>query len=125
MLELLRMFEDEIIQVEKKKVRLNHFREIKPLEFAGKNLKEGLIGRSSDSLWIVAIKADMLTEEDIAEFAGECKKFSSKLQRKIIITLGDIDINTRLRALEEKIWTWDLNSLNQMLDLFSKPRVIA
>ena len=125
MLELLRMFEDEIIQVEKKKVRLNHFREIKPLEFAGKNLKEGLIGRSSDSLWIVAIKADMLTEEDIAEFAGECKKFSSKLQRKIIITLGDIDINTRLRALEEKIWTWDITKINQILDLYSKPWVIA
>ena len=125
MLELLRMFEDEIIQVEKKKIRLNHFREIKPLEFAGRNLKEGLIGRSSDSLWIIAIKADTLTEEDIAEFAKECKKFSSKLQRKVIITLGDIDINTRLRALEEKIWAWDINRINQILDLYSKPWVIA
>jgi len=39
--------------------------------------------------------------------------------------LKDIDTNTRLRALEEKIWAWDVNSLNQLLDLYSRPRVIA
>jgi hypothetical protein len=125
MSELLRLFEDEQIQMEKKKVRLNHFREVKALEFSSRNLKEGLIGRSSDSLWIMAIKTEMLTEEDIAEFSRECRKFSHKLQRKIIIGLGDIDANTRLRALEEKIWAWDLSDLNQMLDLYSKPWVIA
>lgn len=123
--ELLRLFEDEMIQLERKKIRLNHFREIKPLEFNNRNLRDGLLGRSNDSLWIVAVKAGLLTEEDIAEFARECKKYHRKLQRKIIVTLQDIDTNTRLRALEEKIWTWDINNLNQILDLFSKPRVIV
>jgi len=48
------------------------------------------------------------------------------MQRRIIVTLQDeIDANTKLRALEEKIWTWDIHSLNQILDLFSKPWVIA
>jgi GTPase SAR1 family protein len=126
MFELLRLFENELIQIERKKIRLNHFREIKSLEFNNKNLKEGLIGRSNDSLWIMAFKQDLLTEDDITDFAKECKKYRHKLQRKIIITLQDeIDANTRLRALEEKIWTWDINSLNQILDLFSKPWVIA
>jgi len=67
----------------------------------------------------------MLTETDITEFSRECKKYRHKLQRKIIVTLGDVDANTRLRAMEERIWTWDVNSLNQMLDLYSKPWVIA
>jgi hypothetical protein len=39
--------------------------------------------------------------------------------------LQDIDANSRLKALEEKIWTWDLNNLNHMMDLFAKPRIIA
>jgi hypothetical protein len=125
MTELLRLFEDETMQIERKKIRLNHFREIKPLEFHSRNLKEGLIGRSNDSLWIMGFKRDLLTEEDISEFCRECKKYRHKLQRKIIVTLQDIDTNTRLRALEEKVWTWDINSLNQILDLFSKPRVIV
>lgn len=125
MSELLGLFEDEIIQIEKKKIRLNHFREIKLLEFGGRVIKQGLIGRSSESLWIMAFKNDMLTEEDISEFVKECKKYRHKLQRKIIISLKDIDANTRLRALEEKIWTWDIGSLNKILGLYSRPSVIA
>jgi hypothetical protein len=123
--ELLQMFDDDLMQVERKKVKLNHFREVKPLAFNYRCLKDGLLGRSSDSLWIMAIKTDALTEQDIAEFSRECKKYHHKSQRKIIVSLKEIDPNARLRALEEKVWTWDLNSLNQIFDLFSKPRVIA
>jgi GTPase SAR1 family protein len=124
--ELLRLFENDSMQIERRRLRLNRFREIKPLEFNNRGaLKEGLIGRSNESLWIMAFKPDPLTEEDITEFAKECKRYRSKLQKKIIVTLQDIDANTRLRALEEKILTWDINSLNQILDLFSKPRVIV
>lgn len=123
--ELLQLFEDDLVQIERKKIRLNHFREVKPLVFNHRLLKEGLIGRCSDALWIMAIKSDDLTEQDIAEFAKECKKYHHKSQRKIIVALKEVDPNAKLRALEEKIWTWDLNNLNQILDLFSKPRVIV
>ncbi|MDD4953604.1 MAG: ATP-binding protein [Candidatus Omnitrophica bacterium] len=125
MTEILNLFENEMVQFGRKKVRLNHFQEIKPLEFGNRNLRHGLIGRSNDSLWIIGFKKDALSEEDIVEFSRECKKYRHKLQRKVIITLEGIDTNTRLRALEEKIWTWDLNYVNQILDLFSKPRVVA
>jgi predicted helicase len=72
----------------------------------------------------MAFKQDVLTENDITEFVKECRKYRHKLQRRIIIAFRDIDANAKLRALEEKILTWDLNNLNQILDLFSKPRVI-
>lgn len=123
--EVLNLFEDELMQIEKKKVRLCHFREIKPLEFNHRSLREGLLGRSSDSLWIMAFKDNMLTEDDITEFANECKRYRHRMQRKIIVTLQDVDMNTRLRALEEKIWTWDINSLNQIMDFYSKPWVVV
>ncbi|MEI6831520.1 MAG: ATP-binding protein [Candidatus Omnitrophota bacterium] len=123
--ELLQLFEGDLMQIERKKIRLNHFREIKPLAFKHRFLKEGLLGRSNDALWIMAVKSEALTEQDIAEFAKECKRYHHKSQRKIMVTLKEVDANARLRALEEKIWTWDINSLNQVLDLFSKPRVIA
>lgn len=123
--ELLQLFEDDLVQIERKKIRLHHFREVKPLVFSQRLLKDGLLGRSSEALWIMAIKPEALTEQDITEFSQECKRYHHKSQRKIIVTLKEIDPNARLRALEEKIWTWDLNNLNQILDLFSKPRVIA
>ncbi|MFA4854129.1 MAG: ATP-binding protein [Candidatus Omnitrophota bacterium] len=123
--ELMQLFENDLMQIERKKIRLNHFREIKPLAFKHRFLKEGLLGRCSEALWIMAIKPDALTEQDIADFAKECKRYHHKSQRKIMVTLKEVDANTRLRALEEKVWTWDLTSLNQILDLFSQPRVIA
>jgi len=123
--EVLRLFSDERIQMERKKLKLNHFREIKPLEFNNKSLREGLVCRSKESIWIFGFKYGFLTEEDVSEFSRECKKYRNKLSHKIIITLQDIDANSRLKALEEKIWTWDLNNLNHMMDLFSKPRIIA
>lgn len=124
LIELLHLFTDDKVQIERKKIKLDHFREIKPLHFANRSLPEGLIGRSNDSTWILGFKYDLLTEDDIGEFAKECKKYRHKLQRKIIIALNDIDANARLRAMEEKILTWDLGNLNQLLDLYSKPRVI-
>jgi hypothetical protein len=125
MLELLRLFDDDTIQIEKKKVRLLHFREIKTLEFRRPDLRDGLIGRSKDGLWIIALKYELLNEDDVVEFSRECKKYRNKLQRKIIFALHDIDANARLKAMEEKILTWDLNNLNQILDIFSKPRIIV
>jgi len=124
MVELLRLFEDETIQIDRKRVRLSHFREIKQLEFNSRTLKHGLIGRSSESLWLLAVKQGSLTENDIADFSRECKKYRHKLQRKIIISFQDIETNTRLKAMEEKVWTWDINNLNSIMDLFSKPRLI-
>ncbi len=125
MMELLRLFEDDQVQIERKKVRLSHFREVKSLELNARALREGLICRSQESLWIIAFTSGLLNEEDIAAFAKECKKYRHKLQKKIIVTLNDIDANSRLRALEEKITTWDINNINQLFDLYSKPRVIA
>lgn len=123
--EVLRLFNDDMAQIEKKKLRLSHFREIKPLDLNSRTLREGLIGRSNDGIWILAFKHDYLTEEDIIGFSKECKKYKNKLQKKIIIALKDVDQNSRLRALEEKIWTWDINNVNQLLDLFAKSRVIV
>ncbi len=125
LVDLLRMFSDDKLQVEKKNMRLTHFREIKPLEFNHRGIKEGLICRSNDSIWVIGLKNDLVTEEDISDFSKECKKYRNKLERKILVTMRDLDANSRLMALEEKIWTWDLNHLNHIMDLFSKPRIIA
>lgn len=126
LLELFRLFEGEMIQIESKKIRLNRFREIKPLEFASGALTDGIIGRSQEALWIVGLKDGFLTEDDISTFARECRKYRQhKLQQKIIVTLSGIDMNARLRAMEEKVMTWDVNNLNHVFDVFSKPGVMV
>ncbi len=124
-MELLRLFENELIQIQTKKIRLVHFREVKPLSFVHSRLNKGLLGRSKQSLWVMAIKPDILTEDDIIDFANECHRFRyAKPQRKVIIANCNIDTNVRLKAMEEKVLTWNLDDLNLILDLYNKPRVI-
>ena len=124
-IELLRLFENELIQMRTKKIRLVHFQEVKTLSFTRTRLNEGLLGRSKDTLWIMAIKSDVLTEKDIIDFANQCQRFRYvKPQRKVIITSCGIDTNVRLKAMEEKVLTWNLDDLNLILDLYNKPRVI-
>ncbi|MFA5115247.1 MAG: hypothetical protein WC469_04195 [Candidatus Omnitrophota bacterium] len=123
--ELLRLFENDTLQIDNKRIRLTHFREIKPLEFNNRSLREGLIGRSGDGTWLLGLKQESITEDDICAFARECKKYHKNLERKIILTSAEVDVNARLRAMEEKIATWDLDNINQLFDLFYKPRLIA
>ncbi|MEW6170703.1 MAG: ATP-binding protein [Candidatus Omnitrophota bacterium] len=123
-MELFRLFNDESVQLEKKKFRLNHFKEIKPLQFDSQRIKEGVLGRSTDSLWITALKKDKLNEEDIVDFINECKKYKHKVQHKIIIAFNEADTNVKLLAKEEKIWTWNIANINYLLDLYSKPRIV-
>ena len=123
--ELFRLFSDDRIQMERKSIRLDRFREIKPLEFGSKRLKDGLICRSGDSVWILAFGAGAVTEDDVADFSRECRKYRNKTLRKIIVNLAELDHNSHLKALEEKIITWDLGTVNRILDLYSRPRIIA
>ena len=88
------------------------------------DIKDGLIGRASDAQWIIAIKHNHLTEEHIAEFSKECRRFRKRINIRICITPLEVDTNVRLKALEEKIWTWNLNNINLLFDLFNKPAII-
>ncbi len=124
-LELFNQFGDESVQVEKKPIRLNHFKEVKLLAINGRNIKEGILGRGSNILWIAALKEGAIVEDDIFEFADICKKFKyNKTQKKVLITLGDIDVNARLAAKEQKILTWDISCLNSLFEIYGKQRIV-
>jgi len=73
----------------------------------------------------MAVKREALTEEDIVDFTKQCRRFHyAKPQKKVIVTNYSIDTNARLKAMEEKVLTWNLDDLNLILDLYNKPRVI-
>ena len=124
-IEVFRLFENELVQIKTKKIRLARFREIKPLAFPKSKLNDGLLGRSKDFLWIMAIQPNPLTEEDIVDFVTQCHRLRyAKQQRRVIITNSSMHTNVRLKAMEEKVLTWNIDDLNLILDLYDKPRVI-
>jgi len=122
-MELFSLFSDDKILIEKKRTKLDRFREIKSLRFYSR--EEGILGRSKDNLWIAMLKEDLVTEEDVSEFIRECKKYrSEKLQRRLIIAFSDIDINARLLSKAQRIQTWDTQVLNLLSDIYNRPRIV-
>jgi len=124
-LELFNQFSNESVQLQKKHLRLNHFKEVKLFNINGEKIREGILCRAPNSLWIAGIKEDYVGEDDIIEFIDACKKFKyNKPLKRILITLDEMDVNARLIAKEEKIITWDLPCINSLLEIYGRPRIV-
>ena len=123
--ELFNKFSDESVEFHKKRLRLNHFKEVKMLKLSAGQGHKGLIARSANSLWITAFKEDNVHEEDMRDFVRACERFKyNKSQKRIFIAFDKIDDNAKLIAKEEKVNTWDAQEVNTLLDIYSQPRII-
>jgi hypothetical protein len=123
-LDVFNLFEDDEVHLDRKKLDLSHFRELKIVRFEDTDLEVGIFGKSQNTVWLAAVKESGIKEHDVNEFIQLSKKFKHKSIHKIIIGLGDIERNARLLAKESRILTWDIASVNSLFDLFGKPRVI-
>lgn len=127
LMELFGKFNNESIEVHKKRLRLNLFKEIKLLDLGAKQLNKGIVARSASAVWITGFKEDRAKEEDLLEFADFCKRFKygkTQSQKRIFIALNEIDANASLIAKEEKISTWDTTLVNSLFDIYGKPRIV-
>lgn len=117
--ELFNLFENDIIELDRKRFMLTHFDEIDITDINGISL---LSARRMKKTWICCIEKEFIDETRINDFLIKSKR--KDCMRKILIALDGIDVNARLKALEEKVWIWDQNTLNELLGLFEKPAFI-
>ncbi len=126
MLDIFNLFErDDDIQIDRKKLRLSTFKELKIINFDNAHLKMAIFGRALDSLWLATIKEGSINEQDINEFILYTKKFKHKATNRIIVGLGGIDRNAKLLAKESNVLAWDISCLNNLFDLYGKPRIFV
>lgn len=123
-LDLFNAFEGDDVLFERKKVQLSLFKEIKLINLDQSNLKIGIFAKAQDGIWLTAVKDDGILEQDVNEFIQFSKKYKHKMINKIIIGMGNIDRNAQLLAKESSILMWDTPKINQLLDIFDKPRII-
>ncbi|MDD5005625.1 MAG: ATP-binding protein [Candidatus Omnitrophica bacterium] len=124
--ELLTLFTNDSVRLGRNKILLSKFKEIEFLNFDGRHIKKGFICLSDDECWLIGFKDGDITEDCVCEFIKESKKIQTreKSLRRLIIGLDKTEINASLLAKEEKIFTWDIEHLNTLLDLYAKPRLI-
>ena len=120
---LFREFRNDVVEVSHKKIKCPAFLEIASRPTNGRFFP--ILGQTSQGRWICQVFRDLITEGDVAGFADELKKFRRKIQRKVMVALGGIDLNAKLMAQEGEIQIWDLENLNALLELYGKLKVIV
>jgi len=119
---LFREFRNDVVEVSQKKIKCPTFLEIASRPTNGRFFP--IFSRTSQGRWFCQVFRDSVTEGDVAGFSEELKKSRRKVQRKIMVTLGGIELNAKLMAQEAKIQIWDLENLNALFDLYGKLKLI-
>jgi GTPase SAR1 family protein len=117
--ELFELFENDIVELDRKRFMLTHFDSI---DLKRNNGSCFLNARRSKKSWLCCIEKDFIDEAKINYFIDSAKR--KDLLKKIIIALDGIDENAKLKALDAKIWIWNQGTLNKLFTLFEKPRLI-
>lgn len=124
--ELLGCFDDELFSLNGRKYKLSSLKEVTPLKLdvQGDRDFDLLKASSAQGVWFIVLKEGILCEADVNAFMDQSKKLTHKPQRRVIISLNDLDVNTRLKALQEKMWIWNEEELNTLLNLYDKPYIL-
>jgi len=119
---LFREFRNDVVEVSQKKIKCPTFLELASRPTNGRYFP--IQGRTSQGRWFCQVYRDLVTEGDVAGFVDELKRFRKGVQRKVMVALAGIELNAKLMAQEGKIHVWDLESLNALLDLYGKLKII-
>ena len=119
---LFREFRNDVVQINQKKVQCPSFLELATRPTNGRFFP--ILGRTSQGRWFCQVFKDLIHEGDVAGFVEELKRQRKKIQKKVMVALGGIELNAKLMAQEGKIQIWDLASLNALLDLYGKLKII-
>jgi len=117
--EIFELFENDIVELDRKRFMLTHFNEIDIKDINGISLVNA---RRLKKSWLCGIENDFVDEAKIGNFIKDAS--SKEYIKKILIALEGIDVNARLKAMEAKVWIWDQKTLNELLTLFEKPRFV-
>ncbi len=125
LLDLFNRFENDEILWERKKVQLCAFKELRLLRFDETDTCVGIFGKAQDVQWLAAVKNGGIEECDVNALIKEAGKFNPKTIQKILIGFGPVERNAKLLAKEFHVLTWDIAHVNNLLDLFGQPRIVA
>ncbi|MCK5260327.1 MAG: ATP-binding protein [Candidatus Omnitrophica bacterium] len=125
-IDLFYCFDNEALHLNGRKYKLPVFREITPCRFRddGGNYVDVIKASTKDAVWFVVSKREHVGENDVNMILREAKRIDPRPERYMIISMMDLDENTRLKALQERFWIWNEQELNTLLSLFDKPYIL-
>lgn len=116
-------FQNDTVKMNDKKMSFPHFTEISTRPQNGRAFP--VFAKNGSARWLCQILSDRITEEDVRTFCQDLAHYKLPIQKKLVIGLRGIDLNAKLLAQEAKIQYLDLKTLNVLLDLYDKPKLVV
>ncbi|MFH1190464.1 MAG: AAA family ATPase [Candidatus Omnitrophota bacterium] len=120
---LFNLFSNELVSLDMKNSRMPHFTKVEVKSFADSN--RFIAASFRGNFWIAQAYERNVSENDIVVFIRNVKALDCKISNKLIIPIRGIDENAKLLAKELKISIWDSRTVNILLTLYHKKRVIT
>ncbi len=121
--ELLRQFQNDVVEFSGRKFKCPHFSEIVSKPNNGRVFP--VVAKNGKDRWMCQVLSGRVTEEDVHLFKTDVKNLKAPVKKRVIFGLNGIDLNAKLLAQEAKIQYLDLKNLNFLLDLYDKPRLVV
>jgi len=124
-IDLLGQFEEDSFQINGRRYKLMPFRNIRPMKIQnslGASF-EVLKASAANGTWYIVLTPDGVREADIHEFLEEIRK-EDKPQKCILISFSHLDENARIKALQERMWIWNEQELNTLLNIYDQPFIV-
>jgi len=122
--ELFKLFKNDIIQLNGKKHKFISFANVEKIEDQDKN-RAAIMATNGRQKWLCMIKKEHITENDMLEIIKDSKelKKNTGVNRNIVIAFSGVNENAYLLAKEAKFWTWGIEDLNVLMELYGKPHI--
>ena len=122
--ELFKLFKNDIIQLNGKKHKFISFTNVEKIEEQDTN-QTSILATSGRQKWLCTIKKQNITEKDMTDIIKNNRERKRKtgVNRNIIIAFSGVNENAYLMAKEAKFWTWNMEDLNVLMELYGKPHI--
>ncbi|MBP7055982.1 MAG: ATP-binding protein [Candidatus Omnitrophica bacterium] len=121
--ELFNQFSNDLVQIDSKNIRLPHFTKVECRP--GEDSKPIIVASFNRNIWASQVYDKDVNENDIVDYIRNLKSLDHKIAHKIIIPLKGMDENAKLLAKELKISIWNRDTINMLLGIYGKMRIVA
>ncbi len=124
--DLMQKFDSESFSLSGRRYKLSAFRNIVPLKLrlgAGAFV-DAVQADGDEGQWLVVIKKDPVHDNELHSILEEVKRMDPKPARCVVVSLSGLDDSAKVRALQEKLWVWNEDELNNLMHLYDEPYIV-
>lgn len=121
-MELFKLFDDDMIELSGQRFILPRFDMIYPTQVDEKGYR--IVANLKARNWLFFLAEDVLSEERFVQWIAREKDTSKNFNKRVLITLQEPEVATKLLAKQQRIASWGITQLNLLLELYDKPQLI-